>query len=130
MKKVLLLCILLCLLALTISPLNAQKKTRVRFARGASHATLTGTIRGFAYKDYVVHAFAGQTIEVRLAEWNKCVFTVFNPDGSNLDIGADHDQFTNELPVTGDYVVRVLMMRNEARRKGSASSYKLTISIR
>lgn len=111
------------------SPSDAQSKVRVRFARGATSSTITGTVRGYAYKDYVVGASAGQTIDVRLNAKTKCVFTVFKPDGDNLDIGADSDQFTSELPVNGDYVVRVLLMRNEARRETS-SSYKLSISIK
>lgn len=111
------------------SPSDAQTKVRVRFPRGATSSTITGTVRGYAYKDYVVGASAGQTIEVRLDARTKCVFTVFKPDGDNLDIGGDSNEFTSELPVDGDYVVRVLLMRNEARR-GTSSSYKLSISIK
>ena len=125
MKKLLFLTIIL---VVTGSAVTAQTKTRVRFARGASSANVSGTIRGYLYHDYVVRASAGQTIAVSLDPNTKCVLTVFKPDGYNLDIGADRE-FTSELPVSGDYEVRVLLMRSEARRK-TVSSYKLTISIK
>jgi hypothetical protein len=112
------------------STTKAQTKTRIRFARGATSAVVTGTIRGFAYRDYIVKANASQTIDVRLGRNTQCYFTIFKPDGNNLDLGVERDEFTSELPDSGDYMIRVLMMRDDARRQGSVSNYRLTISIR
>ena len=110
---------------------SAQAKQSVRFAPGSAAATVRGSIRGDAYRDYVVAASAGQTLNVRLRSPNSfSVFTVFLPNGDNLDGAAQVDQFTGELPMSGNYVVRVGMMRAEARRRGSVSNYSLTISIR
>ena len=112
-----------------VSSVSAQTKIRVRFPRGTSNSTVSGTVHKYAYNDYVVGASAGQTIDVRLDKNTTCVFTIFKPDQDNLDTAAEQDEFTGELPVSGDYVVRVMMMRNDARHKGSVSNYRLTISI-
>jgi hypothetical protein len=110
---------------------TAQSRQRVRFARGASAATLTGTVRGYAYRDYVVAASAGQTITLELnGKTISPVFTVFRPDGENLEGATQMNDFTGELPGSGDYVVRVGMMRAHARRKNSSATYTLKISIR
>lgn len=113
-----------------VSATDAQSKIRVRFARGTSSATVTGSVRGFQYKDYVVGASAGQNMRVRLDQNTNAVFTIFQPGGDNLDTAAETDEYDGALPASGDYVVRVMMMRNEARRRGSFTNYRLTISIR
>ncbi len=117
-------------LFLAVSNASAQTKVRVKFAKGSSSTTVKGTVLGFAYKDYMVGAIAGQTIKVKLASRNTfTVFSMFLPNGDNLEGAVEADEFTGELPVSGKYVIRVLMMRAEARRKGSISNYTLKISI-
>lgn len=109
---------------------SAQTKQRVHFAAGSTNATLTGTIRGYAYKDYVVRATAGQTFSASLSSQKSSpVMTVFLPNGDNLEGAAETDNYTGELRAGGDYVIRVLMMRAEARRPRSVSNYTLKISI-
>lgn len=110
---------------------SAQARQRVSFARGAESATVRGTVRGYAYRDHVVGAREGQTISVSLKSPNtSTIFSIFLPDGSNLEGATQMDSFTGELPLSGDYVIRVGMMRAEARRRGSVSSYSLSIKIR
>ena len=131
MKKAVLLLILTACFCFAAYDTSAQTKQRVRFAAGTSGATVKGTVRGFAYKDYIVKASAGQTIDVKLASANtSSVLTVFLPNGDNLEGAAEMDDFTGELPASGDYVIRVGMMRAEARRPRSISNYTLRISIR
>jgi hypothetical protein len=111
--------------------ISAQTKYRVRFPAGTSSASIKGTVRGFAYRDYLVKASAGQTIEAKLVTPNTfSVLTIFLPDGNNLEGAAQTDEFTGELPTGGDYVIRVGMMRAEARRPRSVSNYTLRISIK
>jgi hypothetical protein len=110
---------------------TAQARQRVNFARGSSSATFRGTVRGYTYRDYVVRASAGQTLSVKVRSANTyTVFTVFRPDGDNLEGAAEMDEFSGELRTSGDYVVRVAMMRAGARRADSVSNFNLTISIR
>lgn len=131
MKNKLILAAIFTIVSFSAQYTSAQTKIRVRFPAGTHGTTVKGTVRGSVYKDYLVGSSAGQTMEVKLTSTgNPSVFTVFNPDGTNLDIGAEREEFTGELPTNGDYVVRVLMMRNEARRKNSASNYILKISVR
>lgn len=109
----------------------AQTKQRVRFVRGSSSASVSGTIRGYDYRDYIVGARAGQTISAKLsAKGVFPVLTIFLPNGDNLEGATQMDEFTGELPTDGDYVVRVLMMRAQARRKNSVASYSLKISVK
>lgn len=109
----------------------AQVKQRVSFARGATSAVVKGTVRGYAYRDHVIGVSAGQTIDVRLRSPNTfSVFTIFLPNGDDLDGATQTNEFTGELPVSGNYVIRVGMMRAEARRRGSVSNYSLTISVK
>lgn len=109
----------------------AQSKTRVRFAKGTHGTSVTGTVRGYGYRDYVVGASALQAIEVSLkASTPSTVFTIFKPDGNNLDEAAETEEYKGTLADSGDYVIRVLMMRVAARRRGSISNFTLKISIR
>ena len=41
---------------------SGEVKTRIRFPAGASSTAVKGTIRGYAYRDYIVRANADQTI--------------------------------------------------------------------
>lgn len=109
---------------------EAQVKQRVRFDKGATAASVSGAIKGYAYRDYVVGARAGQTLSVRLSGDSAAELAVFMPDGGNL--GADSTgvaDWTGELPASGNYVIRVLMPRSAARRKGATARFTLRIEI-
>ena len=109
---------------------EAQVKTRLRFPAGASSTAVKGTIRGYAYRDYIVRANADQTIATSAASTNRyTILTIFRPDGDNLDGAAQMGEFSGTLPVTGDYVIRVGMMRAGARRPGAVSNFTLKVSI-
>ena len=130
-KKISLLFFVPVLLLLFSTNILAQTKQRVRFARGASAATVGGTVRGYAFRDHIVGARSGQTISVKLNSRNIfAVLTIFTPDGDNLEGATETDEFSGELPASGDYVIRVGMMRAEARRKNSIANYSLRISVR
>lgn len=109
----------------------AQSKTTVKFPRGSTETTVNGTVRGYAYRDYVLGAKAGQTMELALtATPSSSVFTVFMPNKDNLDGASQMNDFSGELPVSGNYVIRVGMMRSAARRKGSVSNFTLRIVVK
>ena len=131
MKKITFVICVLVFGLLAVQGAAAQTKTRVKFPAGTHGTTVKGTVRGYDYRDYVVGASKGQTIELSLtATGSSSVFSVFLPNKENLDLGAEQNDFTGELPVSGDYVIRVGMMRSAARRKGSVSNFTLKISIR
>jgi len=109
---------------------DAQVKTRLRFPSGASSTSVKGSVRGYAYRDYIVRANADQTIAASLTSANAyTILTIFRPDGENLDGATQMDEFSGTLPVTGDYVIRVGMMRAGARKRGAVSNFTLKVSI-
>ena len=104
----------------------------MRFARGASSAELRGEVRGYDYVDYLVGARAGQRLSITLTRTSGQAFFLVRAPGSDenlFDGSLSGDRFTTVLPATGDYRVRVLMMRAFARR-GGRSPYRLGVAIR
>lgn len=115
-------------------PVVAQapvRSERVQFARGASAATIRGTLRGYDTIDYVVGAQAGQTMSVSLQATNASTyFNVLPPRSQEAIFNSSlaGGRFSRRLGDTGDYRVRVYMMRNAARR-GERTSYSLAVAV-
>lgn len=105
----------------------AQTRSRVRFTRGASTATVRGRIAGYKYVDYIIGVRAGQTLKLRLQTSGNAGFVVFDPSDENV-IGAEGLEYTGESEFTGDYKIRILQPRAFARRN-NASNYTLRVSI-
>lgn len=131
MKKLaLFLAVSACFLLMSVDA-HAQTKTRVRFPAGTHGTAVKGKVRGYAYRDYVVGASGGQSMNVSIdASNSSTVFTIFTPAGSNPEEAAETNGYRGKLSDSGDYVIRVLMMRSAARRKGAVSNYTLKISIK
>lgn len=102
---------------------------RIRFQRGNSSTTVSGRIVGFDTRDYVVGAQAGQEMTVHLkASHPSTYFVIYTINGKPTDMN-ETDDWSARLTESGDYVIRVFMMRSEARRKGAVASYTLSLSI-
>ena len=104
----------------------------IRFAKGASSATVKASIKGSQTIDYTLRARAGQTMNVTLKTSNGSNYFNVLPPGSN-DVGifvgsTSGDEFSSVLPADGEYKVRVYLMRNAARRNEHAN-YTLTVRI-
>lgn len=100
---------------------------RIAFAPGATSATVNGSIQGYETRDYLLRAQAGQQMTVNLR--SNSSFTqvvVFSPKEETLFVGTN---WTGTLPSSGDYKVRVLLVRAEARRNG-AGSFQVAVGIR
>ena len=130
MKKLVLFSILsACFLLLSVDA-QAQAKDRVRFPRGTHGSTVKGTVRGYAYHDYIVGVSAGQTIDISVkGSEPSTVLSIVTPEGGDLLEATETDSYHGVLITSGDYRVRVMMMRSAARRKGSISNYTLNISV-
>lgn len=116
-------------------PVQAQNEgstERVQFARGTASKVIKGSIRGYAYKDYVVGARAGQVMTVDLRTSNGANYFNVLPPGSNdvaVFIGSTNgNSYRGKLEKSGDYKVRVYLMRSAARRN-EVASYSLTIGV-
>lgn len=119
------------LLALA-APVAAQIKTvPVTFAKGASSATIKGTIKGDATIDYTVNAKAGQTLAVSFKPTNASAYFNVLPPGSEeaIFIGSTSgNSFKGTLPASGNTTIRVYLMRSAARR-GETANYTLTVGV-
>lgn len=108
---------------------NASTVQRVTFKDG--RATIKGTVKGYATKDYVFPAGAGESIAATLKSSKGGNYFNINPPGSEeaIFVGSTSGaSFSGVAPVAGDYTARVYLMRNEARR-GATARYTLTISV-
>ncbi|HEY0503958.1 MAG TPA: g-type lysozyme inhibitor [Lysobacter sp.] len=105
----------------------------VKFAKGASSATIKGSFAGYDSVHYTLDARAGQTMTVTLAGSSNANFNVFAPGdapGAATALGSNADRgWTGKLPKTGTYTVQVYQMRASARR-GEKVPYTITVSIR
>ncbi|MDW4549900.1 SH3 domain-containing protein [Defluviimonas sp. D31] len=129
------------LLALSI-PVMAQdiRTEQVRFAAGASSASIRDEIEGYKSVSYMVGAEAGQRMSVTLAPSNLATyFNVYGPGSGPGDEAIanssmtgpntpDLNRFDAELTASGEYTISVYMMRSAARR-GERSSFTLEIGI-
>ena len=126
---------LACAAAFTFTAASAADgiETRpLRFAKGASAATVKGTLKGSQTIDYKVGAKAGQTMTVGLKTSNGANYFNVLPPGSNdvaVFVGStDGNDWTCKLEADGTYTIRLYLMRSAARRNESAN-YTLTVGI-
>lgn len=105
---------------------------RVQFAKGASSAVVEGTITGYETVDYLLGAAAGQHANISMATKNGATyFNILAPGETEVAffIGSvSGNQYEGTLPATGDYKVRVYMMRSAARRNEKAG-YRLEMVV-
>ena len=104
----------------------------VHFKKGTSGAVIQSRIKGYEIVDYVLGARAGQSMNVSMATRNtSAYFNILAPgeDEVAMFIGSDKgSQFEGALPATGNYKIRVYMMRSAARRN-EVANYRLEINI-
>ena len=107
------------------------RKETVRFKAGESSAAIKGTLKGDETVDYILGARAGQPMVVTLESQNRFAYFNVMPPASDtaIFIGSTlGKKFEGELPATGDYTVRVYLMRNAARR-GETAAYTVTFGV-
>lgn len=111
---------------------GAIESRPVHFAKGASSATLKGSLKGDKVIDYRLRARAGQTMTVSLRTGNTANYFNVLPPGSKdvaIFIGSTRgNDWTGKLEADGEYTVRVYLMRSAARRNETAK-FTLTIGI-
>ena len=117
------------ILSSLVSVAAQSNPQRIRFARGHSSTTISSRIAGFDTKDYVVGASAGQEMTVRLKSSNPgAYFVIYSINGRATDMN-ETTEWSERLSESGDYLIRVFMMRSAARRKGAVASYTLSVAI-
>lgn len=117
---------------LDVSAKDEIRKERVQFKKGATTATIKGHIKGYETVDYLLGAKAGQHMNVSLATKHGATYFNILAPGENevamFNASVSQNQYEGALPASGDYKIRVYMMRSAARRI-EAASYTLTVGI-
>lgn len=122
---------LLLLAAFTLSFANIASADgvtkRIKFAKGRSSATVSGTVIRSDRDTYLIGANVGQTMTVTAVSAEKnAVFQIEAPDGSFLPGAGETDdakKWSGKLPESGDYKIIVGGTRGNA-------NYKLTVAIK
>lgn len=108
------------------------KVERVSFERGKNSATIESSITGYAVVDYILGARQGQYMNVSMATDNGAnYFNILAPGENQVAMfngSISENQYEGILPESGDYTVRVYMMRSGARRNETAN-YRLEMII-
>jgi hypothetical protein len=129
-RSTLLVALLAILLETTAVTASQSKPQRIRFEKGKSSATIHGRVAGFDTQDYVIAARAGQQMDIRITASNASTYFVLYSVNDRATDMNETDHYSLETTESGDYVIRVFMMRSAARRQGAVSNYTLTISIK
>ena len=105
---------------------------RVQFKKGANSTVVEGSIKGYQTVDYVLGAQKGQTMNVSMAtKHGATYFNILAPGQNEVAMfngSTSANQFEGVLPESGDYKVRVYMMRSAARRN-EVAKYRLEMVI-
>lgn len=123
----------LVLVAASIALAQSDIRTeRIQFKAGASSATVKGKIKGYETVDYVLEASKGQSMNVSMATDNGANYFNILAPGENdvaMFIGSTSgNQYEGTLPKSGDYKIRVYMMRSAARRN-EVANYRLEMIV-
>lgn len=117
-----------------IGGLQAQdiKKERVGFDKGTTSATIDGSIAGYEIIDYIINVREGQLLNASMVTDNTAnYFNIMEPGEDYVAIfngSINENMYEGELKKSGDYKLRVYMMRSAARRNEKAN-YRLEIIV-
>lgn len=110
MKKIFIKVLVLFLVSICLSH-NLFAQTRIRFAKGRTSATVSGTVGGNGERSYVLRARYGQYISANVSSRSDCV--IFSNRATSLSY----------ITESGD---NYLFLTNNCRRQ---VSFTLTVSI-
>ena len=105
---------------------------RVHSKKGTNSAVVKASIKGYETVDYVLGARVGQHMNASLAtKHGATYFNILTPGKNEVamfNASVSQNQYDGALPASGDYKIRVYMMRSAARRN-EVASYTLTVGI-
>lgn len=111
----------------------ASKAERIKFAKGASSATVTGKLADFdGEQKYVISVGKGQTMTVEQLDKKsdgKVSIYITNPKGENandMDLSC-HSNATVKPTIAGDYKIQVVECKKADPWKGS---YSLNVTVK
>ena len=108
------------------------KKVRVQFDSGASSKTVESSITGYETVDYMLNVKQGQSMNISMATGHGATyFNLMEPGEQYAAIyngSISGNQFEGTAAKSGDYTIRVYMMRSAARRNEKAD-YRLEMIV-
>lgn len=111
---------------------EAIRTQRVRFAPGQTSLAIEGRIAGRETVDYMVGARQGQSMKVGMTSSNGAnFFNILAPGEATVAFfngSMDENRYEGILPKTGDYRIRVYLMRSAARRNEGAR-FRLAVTV-
>ena len=111
---------------------SAIRTERIQFKRGESSAAVKASITGYEIVDYVLGARQGQSLTVSMTTDNAgSYFNILAPGENEVAMfnsSMGENRYLGILPKSGDYKIRVYMMRSAARRN-EVANYRLEMTI-
>ena len=110
------------------------KKVRVQFDSGASSKTVESSITGRETVDYLLNVKKGQLMNISMATQHGATYFNIMEPGEEYEAvfvgssSAAGNQFEGVAEESGDYTIRVYMMRSAARR-GESADYRLEMIV-
>ena len=93
---------------------------RIKFATGGNSSRVTGKITGDDYVDYLVNVRKGQSMNVSMSTDNAAnYFNIMEPNEEYVAVfnsSTAENQYEGVTEKSGDYRIRVYLMRSAARR--------------
>ena len=95
-------------IVLAMAVFAVQNATRITFAKGKSSATMTGSVGDSGMKDYILRGKKGQELSATVTSPCESVQIIVIDNGTGNVISEEPTtEYTDELPGTDDYIVRV-----------------------
>lgn len=113
------------------TPALSQVVSRITFAKGNDNASVKGTIKGKAYRDYKLGVGNGQNLGVSLSGSSSVNFNILPPGSTGEAVynsSMDGPDATGIRTVKGDYTIRVYLM-GAAETSGKSYPYTLSVSV-
>jgi len=103
---------------------------RVAFERGASSATVEGSITGRETMDYLLNVSEGQYLNISLASQNGGIyFNIMEPGEKYVAVyngSINGNQFEGKTAKSGDYRIRVYLMKGA---QNTTADYRLEMIV-
>jgi flagellar hook assembly protein FlgD len=113
------------------APALAQAVSQITFAKGNDNASVEGTIKGKAYRDYKLRVGAGQTLAVSKSGSNSVNFNILPPGSTGEAIfnsSSEGNDATGIKTVKGEYTIRVYLLGG-AQTSGKNYPYTLSVAV-
>lgn len=105
---------------------------RIHFQKGGKSAVIEASIKGYEIVDYVLDVRSGQYMNISLAtKHGATYFNILAPGENEVAMfngSVSQNQYEGILPSSGDYKIRVYMMRSAARRN-EVAHYRLEMIV-